>query len=165
MGLNVNEDGSITVRETSEVVFAQGVDMGTSALTGTSVNGGASLAAGGTINETALRAILDKYNGCKYSQSARTGPNSYACSSLVNVVMGDLGISVNWGTTAVGVQKVGNGEWGQVVWQKGQGTLTASMIACGDVFVYNNGSSNHTGIFVNSEQMFHRFVWHIQVIV
>ena len=155
LGLNVNEDGSISVRDPSQVLFPTGIgDNGSTNNNGS--DGNSSLGSGGTVDQSALKSICDQYNGCAYSQANRTGPNSYDCSSLVNAIMGDLGVKVNWSTTAQGVQKVGNGEWGQVIWSSKSGqTLTADMIPPGAIFIYNNGSSGHTGIFVDSNTVFH----------
>ena len=143
--LIVNDDGSISPGQATGYMYATSQD---------SQGGMNTTGAGTSLEESNLRKVCDAYNGKKYSQSARTGPNSYDCSSLVNAVMGDMGISVNWSTTADCISK--KGTWGTVIWESGKGqTLTADMLKSGYIGCYNQGGSGHTWIFLDETTIFH----------
>lgn len=142
--LVINEDGSINPGEPVSYKYKDDGTIDTSNIAFT----------GGSLQEQTLRSICDAYNGCKYSQQSRLGTSSYDCSSLVNVIMGDMGIPVNWSTTADGISK--RKSWGSIVWESGSGkALTIDMIKPGYIGCYNSGGKGHTWIFMNSTTIFH----------
>ena len=143
--LVVNEDGTIEPGQATGYMYKNSQSGGGQ----NPSNGGPGL----SLDEQNLRKICDAYNGKAYSQQARLGPNSYDCSSLVNTIMGDLGISVPWATTAQGIQM--KDQWGTKVWEPGSGTLTKDMIKPGMVGCYNINGSGHTFIFINENTIFH----------
>lgn len=141
--MQVNADGTISP---SDPVSSMYKDNG-----GTSVSN--SISPGASVDEQFLRRFCNAYNGCKYSQDYRTGTSSYDCSSVVNAILGDMGIKVPWSTTGIGIGY--KDSWGTKIWESGKGTLTVDMIKPGYIGLYNSGGAGHTWIFINNTTMFH----------